>query len=219
MSADSFTHSERDLAGRLGISRKLIGAVRGEHLHRDVDWSMVKGEVRYSDHGVEALTTALKISGEPGAPAGDSAPNTLEKIPGHEAMVKELMAAAAPQVARLEAMATVQRLVDVTGLSVGELVAVTAETLVEHLSKTPGDGDPTPAVPPRVAGAVEDLTCVKCYKPNTRILEAKTAVGEKALVRVKDNRNFLPGMVMKCRFTGTPVWELAQRLPRRRGKW
>lgn len=71
----------------------------------------------------------------------------------------------------------------------------------------------------RAAGTLETLTCHKCYKPNRHIVEAKTAAAELVLVRVKDNTNLQPGMAMKCRFAGGRMWELAQRLPRHRGRW
>lgn len=71
----------------------------------------------------------------------------------------------------------------------------------------------------RIAGTIEDLVCHKCYHPNIRMLEAKSSSGEIVLVRVRDNRNLRTGMVMKCKFAGGRIFELAQRLPRFRGKW
>lgn len=76
-----------------------------------------------------------------------------------------------------------------------------------------------PASGALTAESREDLVCHKQYKPNRRILEAKRSNGELVLVRVKDNTNLLPGMVMKCRFGAGRVWELDQRLPRKRGRW
>lgn len=79
--------------------------------------------------------------------------------------------------------------------------------------------DPAPAAAARAPGALEDLVCVKCYKPNRRMLEARTVGGDVVLVRVKDNVNLLPGMTMPCRFEAGRIWTLARRLPRHRGKW
>lgn len=76
-----------------------------------------------------------------------------------------------------------------------------------------------PPAPARPLGCIETLTCGKCYSPNRRIVEASTAGGDQVLVRLKDNQNMRPGMAMKCRFAGGRMWELAQRLPRFRGKW
>ena len=114
--------------------------------------------------------------------------------------------------------------------------AATAQPEPEKISTEPGAGPaaepplleeadpaPTPAASGgpagRAAGAIEDLVCLKCYRPNRQIVEARTGAGEEVLVRVRDNTNLRPGMTMKCRFAGTRIWELAQRLPRRRGKW
>lgn len=74
-------------------------------------------------------------------------------------------------------------------------------------------------LPGRALGAVEDLVCGRCYRPNRKMVEAMTPDGELVLVRVRDNSNLQAGMVMKCRFAGSRIWELAQRLPRKRGKW
>ena len=84
-------------------------------------------------------------------------------------------------------------------------VALAAHTLAVLTRPFPGD--------------VEMLTCVKCYRPNIRKLEAKRADGAIVLVRVRDNRNLRPGMAMKCRYGDGRIWELAQRLPRFPGKW
>jgi hypothetical protein len=78
---------------------------------------------------------------------------------------------------------------------------------------------PAPAPEALTAATHEDLVCHKRYKPNRHIVEALRATGELVLVRVKDNSNLQPGMTMKCRFGAGRVWELAQRLPRRRGRW
>lgn len=84
--------------------------------------------------------------------------------------------------------------------------------------------EPTPAaggqpVTMPKSGDREELTCGKCYRPNVRIVEATRANQDRVLVRVKDNRNLRPGMMMKCRFGAGTIWELDQRLPRWPGKW
>jgi hypothetical protein len=93
-------------------------------------------------------------------------------------------------------------------------------------ASTPIPG-PAPAAPAangaapgaRLPGALEDLTCGKVYRINKRMVEALTAAGEQVVVRVRDNTNLQPGMVMPCRFGGGRIWELNRRLPRRRGLW
>ena len=92
------------------------------------------------------------------------------------------------------------------------------EPEAEAVEEGPAE-EPAAAPPARELGAIEELKCTKCYKPNKLIVEATTGSGESALVRVRDNTNLQPGMLMKCRFTGGRLWELAQRLPRQRGRW
>jgi len=84
----------------------------------------------------------------------------------------------------------------------------------------PAASGPNGAAPgARLPGALEDLTCGKVYKINKHMVEATTAAGEQVVVRVRDNTNLQPGMVMPCRFGGGRIWELNRRLPRRRGLW
>ena len=56
--------------------------------------------------------------------------------------------------------------------------------------------------------------------PPVRSVDVSGWEGESVRVRVKDNRNFIPGMVLKA----TPgeyidVWDLKGRCPRYRGRW
>lgn len=163
MSAVQFIHAERDISTELGVSHKALRVTRADELDRDSDWTMVAGEVRYSEAGKARLLSLLKIS--PVLP-----PPIAETVSGSPPVGLEKNSEAEPVGAR-----------------------------------KPGD--------------IENLTCFKCYSPNRRILEAKTSSDELVLVRIKDNRNLRPGMIMKCRFAEGRMWELAQRLPRFRGKW
>jgi hypothetical protein len=43
--------------------------------------------------------------------------------------------------------------------------------------------------------------------------------GERVRVRVRSNRNFIPGMEMPCRHLNTDLWELVGNCPRARGRW
>lgn len=70
--------------------------------------------------------------------------------------------------------------------------------------------------PPRVA----EMRVVKVYPLNPRLLLCELKDTPQAQrVRVRDNRNFLPGMVLKAVHENSDLWTLAQRLPRWRGKW
>ena len=68
------------------------------------------------------------------------------------------------------------------------------------------------------AGDVRELVCVRRYSINFRILVAKLD-GKEQRVRVRDSRNFTAGMKLQCRFVQDDLWDLAQRLPRWRGRF
>lgn len=77
-------------------------------------------------------------------------------------------------------------------------------------------GPPPP--PPLKLGDVRELVCTRRCHPNTRLLEA--SLGNAAQrVRVRNNLNFVVGMKLQCRFVQGNLWDLAQRLPRWRGRW
>lgn len=192
MSTDPFVHSERDLVAALGLSQKAVRDVRADGLEQKTDWKMVHGEVRYSDAGKARLLALLKISIDADPPAAPAEVAVGSERPG-----------------------IVSRAMDVlkkfsTGAEPSAPAAAPAEAQLAA---------PTAAPTAREPGAREELVVHKCYRPNRRILEAKTASGQMVLVRVADNTNFQPGMIMKCRYGGGPVWELDQRPPRRPGKW
>lgn len=204
MSPDLFPHAERDLVAALGLTQKAVRVVRADELEQKNDWAMVAGEVRYSDAGKARLFSILKISTEPaqtalGVPSGPRARAAAEKL------AKDL------------------------GVTRADLLAAASETIDAMIAKHTCDTSPSavmdraqefpPAAAVRTPGSLESLTCFKLYSRNTKIVEAKTAAGELVLVRVRENKNLRPGMVMKCRFAGTRIWELAQRLPRYRGRW
>lgn len=65
---------------------------------------------------------------------------------------------------------------------------------------------------------VAELIVVRVYPLNRRIVLAARD-GARVRVRVPNSKNLVPGMAMKCRHRDGDLWELAQRLPRWRGKW
>ena len=67
-------------------------------------------------------------------------------------------------------------------------------------------------------GACRTLECVRIFPLNRRIVQARRD-GQLVRVRVRDSINFIAGMAMPCRLIDGDLWELAQRLPRWKGKW
>jgi hypothetical protein len=90
-----------------------------------------------------------------------------------------------------------------------------AEDLATALAPLPPD-DP-PDHPPR-PGEIRVLVCVRTYPLNRRVVQAR--LGETLVrVRMRTSEHFVPAMELKARFVGADLWELAQRLPRWKGKW
>lgn len=78
-------------------------------------------------------------------------------------------------------------------------------------------GQPPAPASPLEPGALRLLVIVRGFR-NPRIVSARLD-DLPARVRVRDSINLMPGMTMKCRFIREDLWDLAQPLPRRRGKW
>lgn len=78
--------------------------------------------------------------------------------------------------------------------------------------------NPPEKIAPGIPGAMAVLICTKACHPNHRMVLA-TLEGKPQRVRVRDNQHFIAGMKMECRFVQDNLWDLAQRLPRWRGRW
>lgn len=77
----------------------------------------------------------------------------------------------------------------------------------------------TEATPrPLAPGDVRTLTLVRTYTHNRHIVLASLA-DQPVRCRVRTSEKLIPGMTMQARFIQADLWELAQRLPRRRGRW
>lgn len=82
--------------------------------------------------------------------------------------------------------------------------------------------DPPPAPPPKKfvapkAGEVRTLVAVAIVR-NRRILKARDQ-DRVAWVRVRNSKNFRPGMELKARFVAGEQWDLEGRAPRWGGKY
>lgn len=87
--------------------------------------------------------------------------------------------------------------------------AATAEP-VEHLA---------PKKSEEPGATTADIVIVRLYPLNRRIVQGRLESGASVRVRVRDNRNLTPAMVMPCRHLGADLWELTHALPRWKGKW
>lgn len=94
-----------------------------------------------------------------------------------------------------------------------------ARGLTAAARPTPPESKETPKAgpPERVKMRVARLC------PNVRLLVCQSiADGPDAvarLVRVKENVNFMPGMVLEAVSAGANLWQFTGRMPRRKGRW
>lgn len=184
-----FPHVERELATTYGLAAAALKAVRDAHLTRPQHWDLVKGLVCYNDEGKAALEGALGIGAQKN-PAANPAPPAAETPP-------------AP-----------------TGLRA--LFADAAQALGSGPApdSAPNDPPPTPTLKKFVApkaGEVRILVAVAIVR-NRRILKARDQ-DRVAWVRVRNSRNFRPGMELKARFVAGEQWDLEGRSPRWGGKY
>ena len=68
------------------------------------------------------------------------------------------------------------------------------------------------------------LVCRECRPDQVQITSWQlpgfaAQLGVERTVRVRDNENFLPGMVLEAVSSGPGCWQYAGRLPRRPGRW
>ena len=67
-------------------------------------------------------------------------------------------------------------------------------------------------------GAIEELSFVKAFTFNKRVMQARR--GEELVrVRVSNPDHFTKGMAFKASHVGADLWELEGRTPRWKGKW
>jgi hypothetical protein len=205
MSGHVFTHSEADLVRSLGLNAKDIRAVRTAALTRGTHWQHVAGEVRYSADGRTILLSSLKISSDDSAALASPAP---------------LQHARASLCATLAAQASAAALVAdaIAARLRSDLAAPVGYSAPKKSAERPAQPRPPARVAPPRPGEVRELVCLRTYALNKRIVLAKFGAAE-VRVRVRDSANLTAGLTMQCRFLSADLWELAQRLPRWRGKW
>ena len=190
MSTSTFSHLEKALAQRLGLSHQKIREVRSAELERGRDWAHVRGAVHYSDEGLARLCSALQVS--PPAP------------PETSRVAAEVEQPAATAAAPAEAEAASAAAVHGDG--------------APGASGSPHPSEKSAAAAPLCPGDERELVVVRAYSMNRHIVLARLGDTE-ARVRVRDNRKLRAGMVMRCTFVERDLWDIAQRLPRHPGKW
>jgi hypothetical protein len=184
-----YPHVERDLAQAYGIAADAIKDVRSSQLHRGEHWDLVRGLVCYNEAGKGALEIALKITPEK---------NSIDPVTG------------------------MTRNPDGTLSGVPDAVDPVPTFAPPKPDSAPNTPPPAAAEPSKkfaapIAGEIRTLVAVAKVR-NKRILKARDA-DRVAWVRVKDSKNFRPGMELQAAFVSGEQWELVGRCPRWNGKF
>lgn len=88
---------------------------------------------------------------------------------------------------------------------------VTCGTTCTSARREPPPANPEP-------GALHELLVLRVYTRNHRIVLAQFG-DQEARIRVRDNSKLAPGMTVQCSYVERDLWDIAQRLPRWKGKW
>lgn len=75
------------------------------------------------------------------------------------------------------------------------------------------ESPPSPPLP-----LMADVTVRLVYEKNRRLLQGELEDGTRVRVKVRDNVNFVKGMVIPCIHQTLDLWTLNGRLPQRRGR-
>lgn len=217
-----FPHTERDLAGSLGLAQDSLARARATHqLRRGVDWDIQKNLVCYSAAGRAALLRALGVADS----AANAAP--LEVVEtgqerAEEAARDAMGAALAKDVNdRIVALVTGPKRAEP---ATGEPLTADLQALYDEqqrLTLAAGKNSDAERAAARAVGAVASFRVVRLVH-NRRVLEARPAAdeaGDRVWVRVKDSTNFVAGMELEARWTIEGKWQHVGRCPRQKGKW
>ncbi len=158
------------------------------------------------------------------APPTPAAPDAGSEL-FWEAKVAESMGVARERIAALRAehltegahFRNVRNAVVLTASGLEIIVAA----LAPRSAPAPADKSPQPQAAACPDGPPERVTMVvRRVPPNIRLLLAsKLDDRTERVVRVRDNRLFMPGMSLTVIHCGSGLFQFTGRLPRRKGKW
>lgn len=189
--------SEESCAVRLGLTRVMVASMRREHLYEGVDWERLGRRVMITDSGQEKLLGVIGIKGE------------LEKIYEHDSLRN-----GSHEVTICEGAAP-----STTG-GQSKVIVRDGGVSEDGGSNPPGAHLPNPEEatlivssprPPRNSHIIEALLPSDPKSPSQMVVR----------VRVRDNKNFMPGMEIRARRDEAypDVYVLVGRTPRYRGRW
>lgn len=202
LSADLFWESQA--AERFGISRTRIRELRKSRLAPEVDWQFRDNAVVLTTSGLQKIELALSGS-TPAATPAPQAPTPPASAPAP--------APSAPPPA------------------VSTLPAPPSPATAPRAPAALPPGPPPRAkfivwrVPThRLDARQRHILICREALPSTQqtaswLLHTVPGLGVERPIRVRDNANFLPGMVLEAVNIGHGLWQYVGRLPRRQGRW
>ena len=191
-----FEHKEDFVAKALGLTREYVAELRQENLMVDEDVAVVSGYIRYSDAGIRKLTDILGLQQKTGEQKKDDGRPTTDDKPRSDAAT-DVLKGVERQEARTESLA---------GMG-------------PNSEKNAPTG--TPSAAKEALHGTLDAVVSRVYGNNHQYMEA-TLGDQTIVIRVRDNKHFVPGMTVESRWltrVNERVFDFVGRCPRGRGKW
>lgn len=195
--ADSLFWESR-VAESLGVSRTRLRLLRKQHLTPEADFVMHDGAVVLTEPGLAKIRAVL--GGEPPA-----APTPAPEVAQNESAAAPLSSPSPEE----KAPATANG---------GPVVVPSGRPERRHFMvvRKPVFRADSPSLKILLAREVEPGTAPVSAWAIGRV---KGLRGPERTIRVRDNTNFLPGMILEAAASGLGVWQYVGRLPRRPGRW
>lgn len=187
---------EKQVAESLGISRTRVRELRKAHLSTELHWQFRDNAVVLTESGLEKLRSILLAAGQP-VPAAPAAVAPISPAP---AEIEPAAATRGPAAGPLKVQ---------PGPPAKRKFMVVKKPL--HRTDSPQR---------------KILICAECPEDATQVgswdlsrPRADLKLGVERPIRVRDNINFMPGMVLEAVEIGHGMWQYLGRLPRRQGRW
>ena len=190
---------EKQAADRLGLSRTKLRELRKAHLAPEVDWQFRSNAVVLTASGLEKIQAVLAATGPSAAISAAPAPSVpspafltpppADATRGLSAVLSRVIPSGPPPSRKFMVVDKPLYRVD----RPQKKVLVCAEV--------PDDAKQVPSW---------DLYTT---------VRATLRLGQHRNIQVRDNTNFVPGMVLEAVCIGQGMWQYVGRLPRRSGRW
>ena len=187
---------EKQIAESLGISRTRVREMRKAHLSAELHWQFRDNAVVLTESGLEKLRSILQA-------AGTAVPVAAAEIPAVLPVSAEIGPVAATR-----------------GPAAGPLNVQPGPPAKRKFMVVKKPLHRTDSPQRKI------LICADCSEDATQVApwdlsrpRTDLKLGTERPIRVRDNINFMPGMVLEAVEIGHGMWQYLGRLPRRQGRW